>query len=192
MIRFELDYRPFPKQSFRYTKSGKKYQPLDKKEEDLIYLMKDQYKGPKLSGPLGVICEFHYKYLKKEKNTDTEIFKDTLPDYDNLQKGLIDAAKKVVMNDDGQIAYWHGKKVFSGEDKIVLIVFNDYNGYINKLINEKLFSEIEKLDELYKENLDELYKEIERFCGVLAITHDSPDIEDIKEWFVKYEQLKNN
>lgn len=38
--------------------------------------------------------------------------------------------------------------------------------------------------------INKLFEEIQDTCGVLSISHDAPDIETIKEWFEKYEQLK--
>ena len=40
------------------------------------------------------------------------------------------------------------------------------------------------------EKLKQLFEEIEDFCGDLAISHDSPDLQTIIEWFGKYDKIK--
>ena len=132
MIQIILDYKPFPKQSFRFTKDGKRYQPKGKKQNDLMYLIKDQYKGDKLTGPIGIFIQFHYAYKASEKkyNIGRLIFKDTTPDGpDNLTKAVLDAIKTIVMHDDGQIAFWGGYKAWTGEDKIIITVLTNWKEY---------------------------------------------------------------
>lgn len=140
MIQIVLDYKPFPKQSFRFTKKGKAYQPKEKKQDDLVYLVKDQYTGDKLDGPIGVFIQFHYDYKISEKkyNIGNLVFKDTTPDGpDNLTKPVLDAIKATLMRDDGQIAFWGGYKAWVGENKIIITVLTNWEEYITFVKNLK-------------------------------------------------------
>lgn len=141
MIQIVLDYKPFPKQSFRFTKKGKAYQPKEKKQDDLMYLVREQYKGNKLDGPIGVFIQFHYDYRTSEKKSDIGklIFKDTAPDGpDNLTKPVLDAIKTILMKDDGQVAFWGGYKAWMGENKIIVTILTSWEEYVNFVKNLRI------------------------------------------------------
>lgn len=52
---------------------------------------------------------------------------------------------------------------------------------------------IEAFESLYEKEtkLKELYEEIENTCSSLALSHDSVDIDGIKDWFEKYDKIKS-
>jgi len=107
---------PFPKQSFRFTKTGIKYQPAKVKKAEESIKMQIIQQLPKDFEPFdkGVIIErllFVFPPLKgfskkkmKELEEGKKIYKTTRPDLtDNLLKGLMDAMEGIVFVNDSQI-----------------------------------------------------------------------------------------
>ena len=107
---------PFPKQSFRFTKTGIRYIPKKIENEQGSIRAQIIQQLPKDFEPFdkGVIIErllFVFPPLKgfskkkmKELEEGKEIYKTTRPDLtDNLLKGLMDAMEGIVFVNDSQI-----------------------------------------------------------------------------------------
>ena len=108
--------KPFAKQSFRFTKSGHKYQKKEvvEKEKSIQWQIISQLpkdfqpytKGVKITRLLYVfppLKSFPQKTIKAIENGNL-VYKTTKPDLtDNLNKGLFDAMQGIVFNNDSQV-----------------------------------------------------------------------------------------
>jgi Holliday junction resolvase RusA-like endonuclease len=109
-----LRIKPVPKQSFRFTRFGKSYQSKNvvlytkfiqfetKKQMEILGITR------KLNGPVKATISFIYKKEKQDKL----ISKTTRPDIDNLCKGILDALKGIVYDDDSIISILIAGKYF--------------------------------------------------------------------------------
>lgn len=126
--KFILPVQPTPKQSFRVSKHGAKYQSKKVKDmhDAMVLLLKTQLpSGFKLlSGPVHIDYTFIYKYRKAQPKYHREgkVYKVTVPDFDNLLKAINDAIKDVIVIDDNVICSGTFEKIFGIEDKIIIKV----------------------------------------------------------------------
>ena len=124
-MKFKILGIPKAKQSFRYTKSGIRYQPKEVKqtEKDIRQQIIEQL--PKDFKPMtgGIwITKLHFVFpaiaglskKKKELVESEKLPKVTAPDLENLQKGLNDALEGVVFIRDSQICFLNDVKKLYG------------------------------------------------------------------------------
>lgn len=133
MIKLSFPVTPKACQSFRFTKTGRRYQPKEvlQFKRLISQIASCQYNGEPLKGPIGIYAVFNFKYLKSFSKKKIEylesggaIHKTTKPDLtDNLMKGFIDALAGIVFEQDQQICVVHSRKVYALEDGIELTAF---------------------------------------------------------------------
>ncbi len=102
LTKFFVDGKPAAKQSFRYTRSGKKYQRANVKAwQDIVAIRSKQNWGKELTNKkLEVYLRF---YLKKD-----------LADVDNLSKAVLDGMQGIIYENDKQVKILHAQKVKAG------------------------------------------------------------------------------
>jgi len=135
LLKFKILGIYSPKQSFKFTKTGIRYQPRKLKEDKINLRSQIINQLPKNFKPFANKVEliklwFHFppvksfnRKIKKMIDDGNYIIKCTRPDYDNLLKGVIDAMIGVVFLDDNII--WRVQdvaKVYSNEPKIEMII----------------------------------------------------------------------
>jgi len=138
-FKFAILGIPFAKQSFRFTRTGHKYQPAEVKQNEYNVRLQVINQLPKPFTPFSKAVEILSityafpapKSLKKADRLQIEaggyVPKTTKPDLtDNLNKGLIDALKGVVFADDSII--WRMNNVCK--------VYGKTPGIIIKLVGE--------------------------------------------------------
>jgi Holliday junction resolvase RusA-like endonuclease len=80
-----------------------------------------KYDGPKLSGPLLVICHFHIpsaKSVQKHKKTQLDGLPHwKTPDGDNLEKFLFDCCTRTLWVDDSQVSWIVRSKTYTKEEE---------------------------------------------------------------------------
>jgi len=126
MIILHFPIKPKAIQSFKFTKKGHKYQPVDVKifKAKIKAYAKSQYKGKPFNKliPLRITVEFNFEFLKKHKIREKH-YKVTKPDLtDNLLKGFIDALSGIIWEQDQQIASVRSDKYNNNNNEINLIV----------------------------------------------------------------------
>jgi len=144
-ITLRIDTQPKAKQSFKFTKEGRKYTPSDVKME--IGNIKAQIANQlprdwKLFSEWVVVTSLQFKYAplkskskawkaavdKSDKITTFNfinygkcVFKTTKPDFDNLEKMLFDAMNNLVYIDDALIgAVFNMVKRYSNKPGITI------------------------------------------------------------------------
>lgn len=133
MISLYFDIKPKAKQSFRTTRSGRKY--LDKSViayRDAIRMMAGaQMRGVDLcAGEVYVEVVFAFRrpqsLLKAQRDAIgsglLELPKTTKPDVDNLCKALLDALNGIAWIDDAQVCEIWAKKVWAASDHIAVVI----------------------------------------------------------------------
>jgi len=107
--------KPKSKQSFRFTMSGRRYQPKSIKDEEIRIASEVRTQLPgdfiPFDEPLFAWVEYTFEVPKSfpkkivSKLKDHILFKTTKPDVtDNLNKGLFDAMNKIVYRDDSVVS----------------------------------------------------------------------------------------
>lgn len=136
-MNLKLHFTGNPKavQSFRYTKSGMRYQPFNVTDwKNYIRLAAQQQLPPGfviLDSPLMVSAVFTFsapRSWSKKKLSMLErggrFYKTTKPDLtDNLMKGLIDAFSGIVWVQDQQICEVRSSKLYGMQASTLLEVF---------------------------------------------------------------------
>lgn len=141
-LHFIINGEPIAKQSFRYAirkgKDGKdfvsKYQKSDivKAEQYIGWEVKRQL--PKNFAPfdvaIGIRALFVFPipnaFTKKQRaqiEANEVIFKDTKPDFDNLQKLLLDAMQGIVYVNDSRIVKAEAVKIYGKVPRIEVEVY---------------------------------------------------------------------
>lgn len=115
-VTFTIRYRPKPKQSARFFRSGdgiRSYQPKPVREhaaiirEDVSAAWADR---PAMRGPVAVEITCHYPWPKATPKWKRRLAwyygrKVTQPDLENLEKMLLDGMEGIVFWNDRQV--WH-------------------------------------------------------------------------------------
>ena len=136
ILRLELNIRPMPHQSVRFTRSGRTFKP--KKIVDyqsyVRKLVEEQLPDGFSMIPSGVpifIRKLSYQYewssaIPKKKRIG-KVYKPTKPDLqDNLNKAFLDALEGVVFEQDQNIVSINDLEKYYGDgDKITLILEYD-------------------------------------------------------------------
>jgi len=147
MLNFTFSTNPKAVQSFRFTKTGHRYQPPDVKQwKAAIRAMAISQIGdvPPLTGGVVISIQYVFKVLKGFSKSRLniirnggKIYKITKPDLtDNLQKGFIDSLSGVIWEHDQQICKMHDvEKIYGFEPKIILKVDE-----IDEIQEENLFN----------------------------------------------------
>ena len=110
---------PIALKRHRHTKLGHSYNSQCKLMDQISFIVKSQYLGLQLTGPLSINIIFYMQIpkslsLKKQKQLDgTYHFKK--PDLDNLEKMLADCVVRAgnILIDDSQISMIKSSKVYS-------------------------------------------------------------------------------
>lgn len=123
-MHFKVLGVPRPKQSFRFTKSGKSFQSEQVTKEEVSFRTQIIPQLPKIFAPFDEAVEMHclyvFPYPSSMKKKDIELakggkiyYKTTKPDItDNLNKGVADAMNGVVFIDDARICIFTAMKIF--------------------------------------------------------------------------------
>lgn len=126
---------PSPKQSFRFTRTGHRYQTSKVLQEESNARTQIVQQLPKnftpLNAPLKVSCTFVFPFTKsfskkklEEAKAGKTFYKMTKPDYlDNLMKGYMDAIRGVVFVDDSIICgTGEGYKIYGFQPKTIITI----------------------------------------------------------------------
>jgi Holliday junction resolvase RusA-like endonuclease len=136
ILKLELNIRPVPHQSVRFTRSGRTFKP--KKITDyqayVCKLVEEQLPEGFGKIPAGVpifIRQLSYQYewssATPKKRRVGKVYKATKPDLqDNLNKAFLDALEGLVYEQDQNIVSIEKLEKYYGEkDKIILILEYD-------------------------------------------------------------------
>jgi Holliday junction resolvase RusA-like endonuclease len=123
-LYFKFLGTPKPKQSFRFTKTGHRYQKADVVQHErslAIQVMEVLPQGfVPFDVPIEMKCVFVFPYpasFNKKKLAEAKegkvFYKDTKPDVtDNLNKGVCDAMEGLVFINDSRIAKFSAEKIY--------------------------------------------------------------------------------
>ena len=132
-MRFIILGIPRPKQSFKFTKTGIRYQPKEVKQEagNIRSQIINQLPGDFQPFSRGIHikkCWFVFPPLKSWSKKKLEslvtlgcFYKDTKPDIDNCLKSVWDAMQGVVFINDSQICAMDDVKKFYGPKPMIEI-----------------------------------------------------------------------
>jgi Holliday junction resolvase RusA-like endonuclease len=136
MLKLKILGVPMAKQSFRFTRSGRKYQPAEvgryenNIQAQIISQLPENWEP--FAGPVKVVTlVYTFLYLKSQKRYATEkilIPKTTKPDLtDNLNKSLFDAMQSIVYVNDSQVWAMDDVKKIYGPIPGIDLVMELYN-----------------------------------------------------------------
>lgn len=132
-MHLEIRGVPMAKQSFRFTRQGRRYQPADVERNESNLQAQIMQQLPKLwlptSCPIAVLqLVYTFPYLKKHSKAARAwkyIPKATKPDVtDNLNKGLFDAMEGIVYVNDSQIYAMDGVRKYYGPVPGIVLVLD--------------------------------------------------------------------
>jgi Holliday junction resolvase RusA-like endonuclease len=116
-ISFVVPGRPCGKQSMRFTKSGRSYQPADvlAYKDKISFYAQQASNGGLMEGPLeiNVVARFMIPRSWSKKRQLAAQWHSQKPDVDNLLKALLDGLKQVVIRDDAQVCRIELEKVWT-------------------------------------------------------------------------------
>lgn len=117
---FVLEIKPIAKGRPRFGK-GFAYTPSKTRqyENEVAQLLKKQYWGLPLKGPISVAITFLFERPKKPKHSVWHIVK---PDADNLTKGVCDSANGIIWEDDAQVCELRVFKKYAPEGRAPQII----------------------------------------------------------------------
>lgn len=107
------------------SKTAMRY--LDYKEMIKMYA-KQQYRGPILTGPLHISCDFYFKAPKSYSKKKMVLVRANKlhyvkrPDVDNLFKGITDSLNKIIYTDDSYIVSAFMTKQYADEDYVDICI----------------------------------------------------------------------
>jgi Holliday junction resolvase RusA-like endonuclease len=144
MLELTIKGIPRPKQSFRFTKKGIKFQPAEVKEEEMNFKQAVVNQLPAefvpYSEPVMAFVEYIFPPLKgftKKKLAQMEesiLFKHTKPDVtDNLNKGTFDAMNGIVYIDDSLVVSLFSVKYYGHIPMTRLLFDTDISTIINRI-----------------------------------------------------------
>ena len=108
-MRFEIPGRPMPKQRPRVGRYGNIYTPRETKSyEELVGIVARQHCKEPLAGDISVAIEVYGKRIG---------------DLDNIAKSILDGMSGIVYVDDRQVTELSIRKMASGEEKAVVMVW---------------------------------------------------------------------
>ena len=108
-MRFEIPGRPMPKQRPRVGRYGNIYTPRETKSyEELVGIVARQHCKEPLAGDISVAIEVYGKRIG---------------DLDNIAKSILDGMSGIVYVDDRQVTELSIRKMASGEEKVVVMVW---------------------------------------------------------------------
>ena len=108
-MRFEIPGRPMPKQRPRVGRYGNIYTPRETKSyEELVGIVARQHCKEPLVGDISVAIEVYGK---------------NIGDLDNIAKSILDGMSGIVYVDDRQVTELSIRKMASGEEKVVVMVW---------------------------------------------------------------------
>lgn len=117
MISFIVPGRPCAKQSVRFTRAGRTYQPADVVEyrSRIALFARQAWPHEPLEGPVEVeIVALFLKPKSWSKRKREAAYRHAQkPDGDNLLKALADGAQGIVFRDDAQVSDWIIRKRWS-------------------------------------------------------------------------------
>ena len=130
-IKLEIELKPTPHQSVRFTKSGFTYQPkkIVEYKTKIIEIVREQLSDDFSiieAGTFIHITKLHYvfKYpqsFSKKKRTELD-YKPSRPDlHDNLNKALFDALEGLVFERDQDVVSMDNLKKYYGDSDKILI-----------------------------------------------------------------------
>lgn len=133
MIEIIIPVKPMPKQSFKFTKAGLKYQPAEIRQyiRTLRYYAIKQYRGKMLTAPLAVRIVFtmpplqsfsNKRLLELETSPEYHIKR---PDVDNLTKPILDAMTGILWQDDSIISCMIVEKYIGAAEQISITVYDN-------------------------------------------------------------------
>lgn len=119
---------PVAKGRPRFTRTGHAF--TDKKTRDYEKTIREGYIGGKFEGPIGVSLTFGMPIPKStsKRNREKMIEKKLLPcvkikDVDNCMKSVLDALNGIAYEDDSQIVYLMGRKVYAAEPHVYIKIW---------------------------------------------------------------------
>lgn len=140
-LRLFIPINPKAKQSFRFTKTGMKFQPADVIEykNTLQSIIINQLPKGFVPFETGLYVIYHFKYpypknLSKKKKASLiekfgKIFRSKKQDLDNLQKAVNDAMNGIVFKDDSLICVANSFKYYSDKPGTSIII-SEVENYI--------------------------------------------------------------
>lgn len=120
-MKIILPGNPIPKHRPRFLKNGRAYNDQRQYMNDLSFMVKAQYNGPILTGPVSIDVTFFMKiptYISKLKQSNLKgTHHCSKCDLDNLLKFLWDLLSGIIFEDDCQIALCSSRKLWSDEPR---------------------------------------------------------------------------
>lgn len=118
MITFEVPGRPCAKQSVRFTKAGRRYQPADvlAYHDKIGWYARQAYAGM-LDGPVAISIVARFltpRSWSKKRRANPGCYAQR-PDVDNLVKAALDGLKGVLIRDDAQVCILCITKLWSDD-----------------------------------------------------------------------------
>ncbi len=108
---FIIPIEPEGKKEARRTRFGVYKHPDTRRVMELIaQSVKEQYAGQPLDGPLRLVI---LAYKTRPKSKPKEVYADTKPDYDNIEKLIGDALEGILWVNDSRIVDGHCVKKFA-------------------------------------------------------------------------------
>lgn len=114
MIHLYLEIEPVAKGRPRTDKRGWVYTPKETRlfERDLQFMVRQQFAGIPLTGPLNVHVTF---FMRRPKGVSKKLIAHVKrPDADNLLKSVFDSLNGILWNDDSQIYQGSFTKLYCG------------------------------------------------------------------------------
>lgn len=125
--KFVLNINPAPLKRYRFTKTGKTYNPQVQQMKEISFLIKAQCQHFVFTGPISLDVTFFIQiprsYSKLKKRRLNGKYHTHKKDLDNYVKALADEiTMSGIINDDCQFAVINAKKIWTIEGKIEFII----------------------------------------------------------------------
>lgn len=105
-IRIFVEGNPVPQPRHRVGR-GRAYlkasEPVRGYKDAITVRAREAMRGPRILGPVAVVVVFVFERPKSYPKSKTVTWHPVKPDFDNLEKSVLDALKGIVYTDDSQI-----------------------------------------------------------------------------------------
>lgn len=134
ILSFKILGKPVPKQSFRFTKQGRRYQNKEVKDMEQNIMMDIKSQLPADFVPFDEPLSMHVRYIfpipsslraaqKKAIEAGEKVYKQTRPDVtDNLTKGVADAMDGIVFVDDARVVRIYAEKYYGKVPRTEILI----------------------------------------------------------------------
>jgi Holliday junction resolvase RusA-like endonuclease len=123
ILKFTIPIEPKGKKEARRKRNGQTYKDPETREymDSIAQIVRSQYRGPPLDGPLQV----EYRcYRPRPKSAGKCIWAATRPDWDNYAKAIGDALQGILWVEDSRITDGRVLKLYADGDPRIEIAVN--------------------------------------------------------------------